>query len=156
MSGLGDPGTAKPLNLGRFGDRLKTSLAVIGAFAVVGIAGAIGLRAWRNQAPDSRHEIVSPDGHYRIAVEEDWLGFPGQVCVKGVYVLKAGASLDRNDEDNLVYAGACDGLGDIRWVGSHIEGTVNLPAALEGVVAVTLRRYGAEGKVSVNWMSNRH
>jgi len=144
------------LTSGFFGQRLKSLLAVIGALALIGIAGVIGLHAIRNHAPDGFREVVSPNGHFRIAIEEELVGFPGQVCVKDVHVLKVGASLDRTDEDTLVYAGACDGLGDIRWVGTHIEGTVNLPAALEGVVAVTLRRYWAEGEVSVNWLSNRH
>lgn len=143
-------------NSARIGQRLRSLLAVVGALALIGIAGAMGLHAMRNRAPDGLREIVSPNGRYRIAIEEDLVGFPGQVCVNDVHVLKAGASLDRTDEDTLVYAGTCQGLGDIRWVGAHIEATLNLPAALDGVSRVTLRPHGANGKVDVKWVSNLH
>lgn len=134
---------------------LSKSLAIIGGLAVLGAAGMLGLRALRNHAPDSLGEIVSPDGRYRIFVAEELVGFPGQVCVKDAYGLKVGKSLDRNDEESHVYAGACDGLTNIHWVGATVEGTVNISAAIDGVVGVSLRSYGAGGKVRVKWTSNK-
>jgi hypothetical protein len=134
---------------------LRKFLTLVGALAVLGATGGLGLRALRNHAPDNLGEIVSPDGHYRILVAEDLVGFPGQACIKDAYVLKVGKSLDRNDEDSHIYAGACDGLTNIHWVGDTIEGTVNISAATDGVARLSLRSFGAGGKVRMKWISNR-
>lgn len=142
-------------NLNFFSNWLYRILTVIGGLAVLAGAGILGLRALRNHVPDSLSEIPSPDSHYRILVVEDLAGFPGQFCVKDAYVLKVGKSLDRNDEDSHIYAGACEGLTNIHWVGDAIEGKVNITTAINGVAEVNLRSYAASGKVHVNWFSDR-
>jgi hypothetical protein len=121
--------------------------------ALIVVAVSLGIRALRNHIPDSLNEIRSPDGSFRLVVAEELAGFPGQVCIKDAYVLSADAKLDWSGEDNHIYAGACDGLLDIHWNGSQVEGTVNLKAATEGVSYVMVRRYGAEGKVQINWLT---
>ena len=78
-------------------------------------------------------------------------GFPGAVCIKQVYVLRARDTLDRNDEDNLVFSGACDGLGGIRWDGALIRGIVDPAEAVVGVSSVRLKHFGANGEVRLSW-----
>jgi hypothetical protein len=136
-------------------DRLRKSLlfllAVIGSGTVLFSVGAAGLRLSRNHPPDSRRELVSPDGRYRIVITEEIVGFPGSSCVKQVYVLGVRDTFDRNDEDDMVFSGACDGVSDIRWNGARIEGTVIPGAAVAGVRSLILKRYGANGKVQLSW-----
>jgi hypothetical protein len=126
-------------------------LAWIGAGAVVLATGAGGVRLLRNHAPDSLVEQISPDRHYRIVVLEEMAGSLGSQCVKQVYVLEADKTLDRNDADNRVYAGACDGLRDIEWTGSGVYGTVSPGKAVEGVNSLVLKPDGANGRVRVKW-----
>jgi hypothetical protein len=126
-------------------------LAVIGSGTVLYSAGAAGLRLIRDHPPDSRQEMVSPDGRHRIVITEELAGFPGAVCIKQVYVLGARETFDRNDEDNLVFAGACDGLRGIQWDGTRILGIVVPGAAVAGVRGLTLRESGAAGEVRLRW-----
>jgi len=126
-------------------------LALIGSGTVLYSAAAAGLRLFRNQPPDSAWEMVSPDGRHRIVITEDIAGFPGSVCIKQVYVLGARARLDRNDEDNLVFSGACDGLGDVQWDGRRVRGVVMPAAAVAGVNSLRLKQFGADGEVQLNW-----
>jgi hypothetical protein len=124
-------------------------LAVIGSGTVLYSAGAAGLRILRDHPPDSRQDMISPDGRHRIVITEDLAGFPGAVCIKQVYVLGAREAFDRNDEDNLVFAGACDGLRGIQWDGARIQGIVAPAAAVAGVRGLTLR--GTAGEVRLYW-----
>jgi hypothetical protein len=126
-------------------------LAVIGSGTVLYSAGAAGLRLIMDHPPDSRQEMISPDGRHRIVITEELAGFPGAVCIKQVYVLGARETFDRNDEDNLVFAGACDGLRGIQWDGARIQGIVVPGAAVAGVRGLTLRESGAAGKVRLRW-----
>lgn len=126
-------------------------LALIGSGTVLYSAAAAGLRLFRNQPPDSAWEMVSPDGRHRIVITEDIAGFPGSVCIKQVYVLGARARLDRNDEDNLVFSGACDGLGGVQWDGTRVRGIVMPAAAVAGVSSLRLKQFGADGEVQLNW-----
>ena len=105
----------------------------------------------RNHSPDSLSELVSPDGRYRIVITEDLAGFPGSVCIKQVYVLRVRDILDRSDEDNQVFAGACDGLESIRWDGARIRAIIVPAAAVAGVNSLTLKQFGANGKVQLSW-----
>lgn len=136
--------------------RLHIVGATLAGVALVVGAGAIGLHALRNHAPDTRREIASPDGRFRLVITEELAGFPGQVCIEEVYALGAGVELDRNDQNDRVFAGACDGLLNIRWAGSQVEGTVDLQAAARGVAGVTVRESGASGKVRANWLAGPH
>jgi GTP-dependent phosphoenolpyruvate carboxykinase len=63
-------------------------------------------------------------------------------------------TFDRNDEGNQVFAGACDGLRNIQWIGSRIQGIVLLGAAVVGVKSLTLKQFGANGDVQVSWTGN--
>lgn len=126
-------------------------LAAIGGGTVLMLAGTAGVSLLRNQPPDHLRELVSPDGRYRLVITEKLAGFPGSVCIKQVFVLRVQDRLDQNDEDTQVFDGACDGLSSIEWNGVGIRGTVAPNAALEGVNHLTLKRYGANGKVAVNW-----
>lgn len=105
----------------------------------------------RNHPPDSLSELISPDGRYRIVITEEIAGFPGSFCFKQVYVLGVRDTFDRNDEDNQVFAGACDGLGSIHWNGTRIQGAVAPDAAVVGVKSLTLKQFGANGKVQLSW-----
>ena len=105
----------------------------------------------RNHSPDSLSELVSPDGRYRIVITEDLAGFPGSVCIKQVYVLRVRDILDRSDEDNQVFAGACDGLESIQWDGARIRAIIVPAAAVAGVNSLTLKQFGANGKVQLSW-----
>lgn len=126
-------------------------LAVIGSGTVLYSAGAAGLRILRDHPPDSRQEMISPDGRHRIVITEELAGFPGAVCIKQVYVLGARETFDRDDEDNLVFAGACDGLRGIQWDGARIQGIVVPGEAVAGVRGLTLRESGAAGEVRLRW-----
>jgi hypothetical protein len=126
-------------------------LAAIGAGTVLFLAGRIALHALRNRAPDSLAELPSPDRRYRIVVTEVLAGFPGATCIKQVYVLPAHVAFDRNDEDDEVYEGACDGLTDLRWDGNRVRGNVALDKAAYGVAVVRLRAYAANGEVRLGW-----
>lgn len=126
-------------------------LASIGSGTVLYSAAAAGLRLFRNQPPDSAREMVSPDGRYRIVVTEDIAGFPGSVCIKQVYVIGARARFDRNDEDNLVFSGACAGLGGVQWDGARVRGIVIPAAAVVGVDSLKLKQFGANGEVQLDW-----
>ena len=126
-------------------------LALIGSGTVLYSAAAAGLRLFRNRPPETAWEMVSPDGRHRIVITEDLAGFPGSVCIKQVYVLGAHVKLDRNDEDNLVFSGACDGLGDVRWDGAGIRGIVIPAEAVAGVTSLKLKQFGANGEVRLNW-----
>jgi hypothetical protein len=126
-------------------------LALIGSGTVLYSAAAAGLRLFRNQPPDSAWEMVSPDGRHRIVITEDIAGFPGSVCVKQVYVLGARAKFDRNDEDNLVFSGACDGLEGVQWDGTRVRGIVIPAAAVVGVNSLKLKQFGADGEVQLHW-----
>lgn len=126
-------------------------LAVIGSGTVLYSAGAAGLRILRDRPPDSRLEMMSPDGRHRIVITEDLAGFPGATCIKQVYVLGARETFDRDDDDNLVFAGACDGLRGIQWDGARIQGIVVPGAAVAGVRGLTLRESGAAGEVRLLW-----
>jgi hypothetical protein len=126
-------------------------LAVIGSGTVLYSAGAAGLRLFRDHPPDSRQDMISPDGRHRIVITEELAGFPGAVCIKQVYVLRARETFDRNDEDNLVFAGACDGLGGIQWDGARIQGIVAPGAAVAGVRSLSLKQFGANGEVRLHW-----
>lgn len=126
-------------------------LMLTGGAAMLYAAAAATLHAARNHAPDSVTELMSPDHRYRIVMTEELAGFPGSSCIKQVYVLPARATFDRNDEDNEVFAGACEGLTSIRWNGGRIQGTVALGPAIEGVKALKLKRYGANGNVQLSW-----
>jgi hypothetical protein len=126
-------------------------LAVIGSGTVLYSAGAAGLRIFMDRPPDSRLEMISPDGRHRIVITENLAGFPGAACIKQVYVLGARETFDRNDDDNLVFAGACDGLRGIQWDGARIQGIVVPGAAVAGVRGLTLRESGAAGEVRLRW-----
>ena len=102
--------------------------------------------------PDSIGELISPDGRYRMVITEELAGFPGAYCSKQVYVLGAHERFNRSDEDNQVFAGACDGLNSIAWDGARILGTVTPNAALVGVSSLKLKGYGANGKVRLSWL----
>ena len=132
--------------------RLLLLLSWIGFATVLLLFGIAGLRLLRNQAPDSIGELISPDGGYRMVITEDLVGFPGSFCIKQVYVLRAHDRFNRNDEDNQVYAGACDGLSSIAWDGARILGTVTPNAAVAGVDSMKLKGYGANGKVRLSWV----
>jgi hypothetical protein len=95
--------------------------------------------------------MVSPDGRHRIVITEDIAGFPGSVCIKQVYVLGARAKFDRNDEDNLVFSGACDGLEGVQWDGKRVRGIVIPAAAVVGVNSLKLKQFGADGEVQLHW-----
>ena len=126
-------------------------LTLTGGAAVLYSAVAAALHVVRNHAPDSLTELISPDRRYRIVMTEELAGFPGASCIKQVYVLPARAVFDRNDEDNEVFAGACQGLTGIQWNGDRINGTVALGPAIEGVKALKLKEYGANGSVQLSW-----
>jgi len=126
-------------------------LASVGGAALLLAAGAAAQRMARNHAPDRLVERLSPDHRYRIVVTEELAGFPGAACIRQAYVLRAGAALDRNDEDDEVFAGGCQGLVDLRWEGARVLGTVSLPGAVDGVNALRLREHAAGGAVRVAW-----
>jgi hypothetical protein len=126
-------------------------LALIGGGTVLFSVAAAGLRLFRNHRPDSVREMPSPDGRHRIVITEEIAGFPGSFCIKQVYVLRAQDTFDRNDDDNLVFAGACDGLSGIQWDGARVRGIVVPAAAVVGVNSLTLKQFGAQGEVQVSW-----
>jgi hypothetical protein len=126
-------------------------LTLIGGGTVLFSAGAVALHMVRNHSPDSYTELISPDRRYRMVITEEIAGFPGSFCIKQVYVLPAHDAFDRNDEDDEVFAGGCQGLTSIRWNGNRIQGTVALGAAIEGVKALKLKGFAANGKVQVTW-----
>ena len=125
-------------------------MSAIGGGAVLLLLGSAGLRLLRNHAPDSLSEQTSPDGRYRIVTTEEVLGFPGSYCIKQVYVIGIHQQLDRSDTDNEVFAGACDGLNGVAWDGARVIGTVTPNAAVNGV-NLTMKHYGADGKVMLQW-----
>jgi hypothetical protein len=84
---------------------------------------------------------------------EELAGFPGSSCIKQVYVLPIHDSFDRNDEDDEVFVGGCQGLTDIRWDGDRVLGTVALAPAIEAVNALKLKGFAAKGKVRLIWSS---
>jgi hypothetical protein len=129
-------------------------LALIGSGTVLFSAAAAGLRIFRNHPPDSAWELVSPDGRHRIVITEEMAGFPGSSCIKQVYVLRARDAFDRNDEDNLVFSGACDGLGGVQWDGAQVRGIVIPDAAVAGVGSLKLKQFGANGEVKFIWTGN--
>ena len=59
-------------------------LAVIGSGTVLYSAGAAGLRILRDRPPDSRMEMMSPDGRHRIVITEDLAGFPGATIIADI------------------------------------------------------------------------
>ncbi|MGJ9418859.1 hypothetical protein ACHAC9_13980 [Massilia sp. CMS3.1] len=126
-------------------------LTLIGGGTVLFSAGAAALDIARNHSPDSLVELISPDHRYRIVITEELAGFPGSSCIKQVYVLPADDTFDRNDEDNEVFVGGCQGLTAVRWNGDRIQGTVALKAAVEGVSVVRLKGFAAKGKVQLIW-----
>lgn len=130
---------------------LLYALATVGAAALLFAAAVAAQRAARNHAPDRRVELVSPDRRYRIVITEELAGFPGASCIEQAYVLRTRDGLDRNDEDNEVFAGGCQGLVDLRWNGARVLGTVSLSGGIDGVNALRLREYAAGGAVSVSW-----
>ena len=130
---------------------LLFSLTVIGGGAVLFSAGAAALHIARNHPPDSLVELISPDRRYRIVITEELAGFPGSYCIKQVYVLPVRAKFDRNDKDNEIFVGGCEGLTDVRWNGDRIQGTAALGAAIEGVNALKLKGSAANGKVRLTW-----
>lgn len=138
------------------GQRLRIIAATLVGVGLLFGAGAFGLHALRNHAPDSLREIASPNGRFRLVITEEFVGFPGQVCIKDVYALSASAKLDRTDENARVFTGACEGLLNIRWAGSQVEATVDPGAATAGVAFVTLRSSGANGEVQVKWLTGQH
>lgn len=138
-----------PVNIKEICKLARTLLAIVGACTLLVLLGSVGLRVMASHSPDSLNEVVSPDGRYRLVSAEDLVGFPSQVCIKDVYVIKAGASLDRSDESNHIFAGACGGLIGIRWGRNGIEGTLSVVNAVDGVAAVTIRPHAADGKVRV-------
>ncbi len=109
------------------------------------------LRAWQNTAPDQIKEVMSPDGQYRLVSTEDLVGFPGQACVKSIYILKTGEQLNVRDETDRIFSGACDGLVAINWASKGVEGTVNVAKGVDGVAGFTLKEYAVRGKVRVTW-----
>ena len=115
------------------------------------LLGKAGLRMLLNN-PDSISERISPDGRYRMVITEELAGFPGAYCTKQVYVLRANERFNRSDDDNQVYAGACDGLNSIAWDGARVLGTVTPHAALVGVSALKLKGYAANGEVRLSWV----
>jgi hypothetical protein len=127
-------------------------LSWIGFATVLLLLGVAGLRILGNHTPDSIGELISPDGRHRMVITEDLVGFPGSFCIKQVYVLGAHDTFNRNDEDNQVYAGACDGLSSIAWDGARILGTVTPNAAVAGVNSMRLKGYGANGEVRLSWL----
>jgi hypothetical protein len=135
--------------------KLKKSLlfllTLIGGGTVIYSAGAVALHIARNHSPDRLVELVSPDHHYRIFITEELAGFPGSSCIKQVYVLPIHDSFDRNDADNEVFSGGCEGLTDIRWSGDRVLGTVDLKPAIEAVSALRLKGFAAKGKVQLIW-----
>jgi hypothetical protein len=130
---------------------LLYGLATAGAAALLFVAAVAAQRVARNHAPDRLVELVSPDRNYRIVITEELAGFPGAYCIKQAYVLRAGAALDRNDEDDEVFAGGCQGLVDLRWEGARVRGAVSLSGAVDGVNALRLREHAAGGAVRVAW-----
>lgn len=126
-------------------------LTWIGATAVLLALGMAGVRMLRNHAPDSVVEHISPDRRYRIVVLEEMAGSLGSQCTKQVYVLGTGQALDRNDEDNRIYAGACDGLRGIEWMGIGVYGEISPGKAVVGVERLVLKSGGADGRVQVRW-----
>lgn len=126
-------------------------LAAIGCIALLYAAGQ-GLLHWmRNSDPDGRTDILSPDKVHRMVITEMLVGFPGQTCIKDVYVILASEKLVRTDDDSHVYAGACNGLGRIQWVGKDIEADIDLTAAVQDVAYVTLRGSANVGTVLIRW-----
>jgi hypothetical protein len=130
---------------------LLFSLTAIGGGTVLFSAAAAALHIARHHPPDSLVELVSPDRRYRIVITQEIAGFPGSYCIKQAYVLDAQETFDRNDEDNAVFVGGCQGLTDIRWNGNRIQGTVALGAAVENVNALKMKGFAANGKVALTW-----
>jgi hypothetical protein len=126
-------------------------LALIGSGTVLYSTAAAGFRLFRHHPPDSVRELPSPDGRHRIVITEEIAGFPGSFCIKQVYVLGVRDTFDRNDEDNLVFSGACDGFGGIEWDGVRVRGIVVPGAAVVGVSSLKLKQFGANGEVQLSW-----
>lgn len=134
--------------------RLLSLLTFIGGGTAIYWVGVVCLHMLRNLSPDQQTELISPDHSYRIVVTEQLAGFPGSVCIKQVYVLRARDRFDRNDEDNEIFAGACDGLIAINWNGRRVEGDIVLAEAVNDVRALTLKSHGANGHVQVTWSAH--
>ncbi|MFC0167333.1 hypothetical protein ACFFKC_04500 [Pseudoduganella danionis] len=135
------------------GKKARALLAILGACTLLMQLGSFALRAIASHTHDLVSETISPDGQYRMVVTEDLVGFPGQVCIKDVYIIRARTSSHSVDEDKLIYSGACNGLLGIKWGAKGIEGTLSVANAVDGVAAVTIRQYAAEGMVRVIWSS---
>ncbi|MDB5962971.1 MAG: hypothetical protein JWP59_4265 [Massilia sp.] len=133
-----------PRQLAKWSQRL---LAVVGCLTLLYVAGAVCLRWMRNSSPGSHIDIASPDKVHRMVILDMLVGFPGQTCIKEVYVLRAKDELERGDDDSRVYTGACNGLRNIHWVGSNIEADTDLVAAGEDVRYFTLRNRAGAGTV---------
>lgn len=135
----------------KFGQFAKILLTAVGACALLMLLAYGALRASQDTKPDSLKEVISPDGQYRLVSTEDLVGFPGQACVKSIYILKTGQQLNVRDETNRIFSGACDGMVAINWNSKGVEGTVNVAKAVDGVAALTLKEYAVRGKVRVMW-----
>ncbi len=133
---------------------LLSLLTLIGSGTVIYLIAVFTLHILRNRAPDQQTELISPDRSYRMVITEQLAGFPGSVCIKQVYVLPAHDRFDRNDEDNEVFVGGCDGLISINWSGNRVEGEIVLGAAAKNVNALKLKSYGADGHVQVTWAAH--
>lgn len=134
-----------------FGKLAKTLLAVVGACALLMLLAYGALRAWQDTTPDSVKEVISPDGQYRLVSTEDLVGFPGQACVKSIYILKTGEQLNVRDQTDRIFSGACDGMVAIKWNSKGVEGTVNVAKAVDGVAGLMVKEYAVRGKVRVTW-----
>ena len=128
-------------------------LTLIGCATVLYLTGLSILHLMRNGAPDKQTELFSPQWPYRIVITEQLAGFPGSVCIKQVYVLPEGAKFDRNDKDNEIFTGACDGLVAVNWNGDRVEGDIVFSRAADGVKS-QLKSYGADGEVKVVWAAH--
>lgn len=128
-------------------------LTLIGCATVLYLTALSILHVVRNGAPDKQTELLSPLGPYRIVITEQLAGFPGSVCIKQVYVLPARAKFDRNDTDNEIFTGACDGLVAVNWTGDRVEGDIVFSRAADGVKS-QLKSYGADGQVKVIWAAH--
>ncbi len=132
---------------------LLSVLTLIGCATVLYLSVLFILHLVRNGAPDKQTELFSPRAPYRIVITEQLAGLPGSVCIKQVYVLPALAKFDRDDTDNEIFTGACDGLVAVNWTGDRVEGDIVFSRAADGVNS-QLKSYGAGGKVKVLWAAH--
>lgn len=143
---------AKPINLSQpLVKHLQSVLTLIGGLTILAAALYGALQLMRQHAPDTQTELVSPDRRHRIVITEQLAGFPGATCIKQVYVVDARAGFDRDNEDNQVFSGACDGLAGIGWNGNRVEGSVALAAAVDSAQVFKLKGSAADGKVQLSW-----